>query len=477
MPSTRVEDFRLQDWLPYWLGADDLIAGLAALAMLVAAIAVWQALRGPNAFERRFAAIAATRQGLRQAALNTRSSRPRPTPATMMSAVVIRFNLLRSRHAQHARLLLARAGIRSNEAVVRYLFARLSMPFVFGLAVVADGAGPQLLPIPEHLRLLAALGGAVLGFYAPDTFLKNRVQKRSHQIELGLPDALDLLVICAEAGLSLDAALVRVSRELEMTWPELSEEFAITAAELTYLPDRGAAFENLNARTDMASIRGVVNTLLQTAKFGTPLAQSLRVLAAEFRDARMTRAEEKAAKLPAMLTVPMIVFILPTLFIVVLGPAILNILDTFSGRPQKKPTEVTKTVRPGRSPQPVATTVVVEYAPSKPVKTTEKLPPPEATLVPVRVSVRAGDLVTVDADARALRDGSRHRVALVPAGTLDDAAEALRDGVPIAPDRVRVSLPASSPGPNEVRLYYVPPAGSDPQVGARAAVVVTSGDG
>ena len=132
-------------------------------------------------------------------------------------------------------------------------------------------------------------------------------------MQLGLPDALDLMVICAEAGLSLDASLMRVSRELEPTWPELSEEFGITAAELTFLPDRRQAFENLNApHQPRLGIRGVVNTLLQTAKFGTPLAQSLRVLAAEFREARITRAEEKAARLPAMLTVPMILFILPT---------------------------------------------------------------------------------------------------------------------------------------------------------------------
>jgi hypothetical protein len=269
-----------------------------------------------------------------------------------------------------------------------------------------------------------------------------------------------------------------VSRELELTWPELSEEFAIAAAELTYLPERNAAFDNLNARTNMASIRGVVNTLLQTAKFGTPLAQSLRVLAAEFREARMTRAEEKAAKLPAMLTVPMIVFILPTLFIVVLGPAVLNILDTFSGRASNKPKEVTQTVRPGPPQGPVTTNVVVNYAPGKPVKTTVLLPPPqEATLVPVQVSVRAGDLVTVDADIRALRDGSTHRLVIVPVGTPDDAAEAIRDGVAIAPDRVRVSLPAAIPGENEIRLYYVPPSGTDPQVGARAAVAVTSEDG
>jgi tight adherence protein C len=477
MPSTRVEDFRLEDWLPYWLSVDDLIAFLAALAVLVAFAAVWQALRGRKAFERRFARIAQHRRNLRQAAIETRPSRPRMTAANVMRAVVTRLNLLRSQHAQAARMLLARAGMRSGQAVVRYLFARLSLPFVFGLAVLIDNSGPHLLPIPEHLRLVGALGGAVLGFYAPDAFLKNRIQKRAHQMELGLPDALDLLVICAEAGLSLDTALVRVSRELEMTWPELSEEFAITAAELTYLPERSVAFENLNARTNMGSIRGVVNTLLQTAKFGTPLAQSLRVLAAEFREARMTRAEEKAARLPALMTVPMIVFILPTLFIVVLGPAALSILDTFSGRARDKPAQVTRTVRKAAPPKP-AVAVVPQDAPARPVKTAEPAPPPkEATIVPVQISVRAGDLVTIDADARALRDGSMHRLVMVPAGTPDAAPDLRHDGVSIAPDRVRVALPAAAPGPNEVRLYYVPPAGSAPQIGARAMVIVTSAEG
>src|SRR3954452_543646 len=154
MASTRVEDFRLEDWLPYWLSADDLIAGLAALAVLVACVAVWQALRGREAFERRFARIVQHRRDLRQNAVETRPSRPQMTAATVMRAVVTRLNLLRSQHAQAARTLLARAGIRSNQAVVRYLFARLSAPFVFGLAILADqSAGPHLLPIPDYLRL------------------------------------------------------------------------------------------------------------------------------------------------------------------------------------------------------------------------------------------------------------------------------------------------------------------------------------
>ncbi len=337
MTSTKVSDFKLEDWLPQWLSPNDLISLLAALAVLVAFLAVWQALRGPDPFTRRYSQLARRREGLRQTAIETRRNRPQTTPAGVMNNVVTHLNLLRSKHAQDARMLLARAGIRSNEAMIRYLFARLAMPFVFGALVVANSYSTHLLPVPDKFRTLAALGAAVLGFFAPDVYINNLVKKRAHQMELGLPDALDLLVICAEAGLALDAALQRVSRELEFTWRELSEEFAITAGELTYLPDRKQAFENLNLRTNIAPVRGVVNTLLQTAKFGTPLAQSLRILAAEFRDARLIRAEEKAARLPAMLTVPMILFILPTLFIVLLGPAGMTIADTFSHKNPNAP--------------------------------------------------------------------------------------------------------------------------------------------
>ena len=476
MHSTRVQDFRLEDWLPYWLSADDLIAGLAAAAVLVACLAVWQALRSPNPFERRYARILEGRETLRQAALDTKRPRQRMTAAGLMSQVVTRLNLLRSQHAQQARMLLSQAGIRSNEATIRYLFARLAMPFLFGAVVLADSSGPQILPIPENLRIFAALGAAVLGFFAPDVFLKNLSHKRSHQMELGLPDALDLMVICAEAGLSLDAALVRVSRELEPTWPELSEEFGITAAELTYLPDRKLAFENLNARTNMASIRGVVNTLLQTAKFGTPLAHSLRILASEFREARITRAEEKAARLPAMLTVPMILFILPTLFIVLLGPAILGVIDTFSGKARNPPSQVAQTAPSAlRQDQLIGRTATVR-SPGRAVKAAEReAAPSEATIVPTGKSGRAGDTVSVDIDARALRDGSQHRIALVPVGTPDTpaAADSIRGGVPIPPDRVRVSLSSPLPGPHEARLYYVPPSGSGAVLAARAGVAAS----
>jgi tight adherence protein C len=265
-------------------------------------------------------------------ALTSKRQRQRLTPASVMRDLVVRLDLLRSKHATGARMMLARAGLRSGDAMIRYLFARLALPIAFSAAALIDSYTLKLLPVPPNLTLAASAAAGVLGYFAPGIYIKNLTKKRAKRIQLALPDGLDLMVICAEAGLSLDSTLMRVARELENTWPELAEEFGITAAELTFLPDRRQAFENLSNRTDMSSIRGVVNTLTQTAKFGTPLAHSLRVLAAEFRDARMFRAEEKAARLPALMTVPMILFILPTLFIVLLGPAGINIVDTFSRR-------------------------------------------------------------------------------------------------------------------------------------------------
>jgi tight adherence protein C len=324
----RLQDLHISNWLPFGMALDDAIVVLAALAVLAAFFAMWQVLRPQNAFERRLEQIIEGKERLRQNLLATRRGRPRLTPVGMMRQAVKRLNLLRSKHAAEARGMLARAGYRSQDAMVAYLFAQISLPFLFGIAMLMDTHVLRLMPLPPQFGFAPALGAVLLGFYAPKIYLRNAANKRAKQMQKALPDGLDLMVICAEAGLSLDATLSRVSRELGNTWPELAEEFGITSAELTFLPERRMAFENLVARTDSEGIRGVVNTLQQTAKFGTPLAQSLRVLAAEMRQARMTRAEEKAARLPAMLTVPMILFILPTLFIVLLGPAVISVMDT-----------------------------------------------------------------------------------------------------------------------------------------------------
>ncbi|MBV8778142.1 MAG: type II secretion system F family protein [Alphaproteobacteria bacterium] len=327
-----VSNFHFDSWLPAGVTVEDLISMTAGLAVVATFYAVWHALLGNATLDRRLAHIADRKETMRQTAIAAKRHRERLTPAGIMRDMVMRLNLLRSKHATDSRMVLARAGLRSRDAMIRYLFARLALPVVFGIGYLIDSYSLHLLPVPPQFRLLATAACAAFGFFAPGIYIRNMTTKRSKRIQMGLPDALDLMVICAEAGLSLDATMSRVSRELEHTWPELAEEFSITSAELTFLPDRRQAFENLNQRTDLGAIRGVVNTLTQTAKFGTPLAHSLRVLAAEYRDARIFRAEEKAARLPALMTVPMILFILPTLFIVLLGPAGINIVDTFSRR-------------------------------------------------------------------------------------------------------------------------------------------------
>jgi tight adherence protein C len=332
MSGMPVATFQIERWLPAGLTLEDLIALTAGLFVVVTFLAVWFALKGNTSLERRLVQIADKKEAMRQDAIASRRQRERLTPASMMRDLVMRFDLLRSKHATESRMMLARAGLRTRDAMIRYLFARLALPIVFIAAALFDSYALHLIPIPPNYRLIAVAACGVLGYFAPNIYIRNLTTKRNKAIQKALPDGLDLMVICAEAGLSLDATLIRVARELESTWPELAEEFGITAAELTFLPDRRQAFENLANRTDMNSIRGVVNTLTQTAKFGTPLAQSLRVLAAEFRDARMFKAEEKAARLPALMTVPMILFILPTLFIVLMGPAGINIADTFARR-------------------------------------------------------------------------------------------------------------------------------------------------
>jgi len=321
----------LSQFLPTGITPEDFIVISAAIAAAVSAIAVWQALLVRDDLTPRLKALAERRAALKANMLASAPRSRRGARDSFMHSVVTRLNLLRSREAEKARLALARGGFRSKDAVVTYLFCKIIMPFALGGAALLSVDLLHIFPVPEPYRLPIDLGAVLLGFLAPSIFVKNAADKRRQAMQKGLPDALDLLVICAEAGLSLDAALTRVAREIGPSCPELADEFGLAAVELGFLPERRQALENLNQRTNMASIRGVVNTLLQTEKYGTPLAQSLRVLAAEFRTERLTKAEEKAARLPAILTVPMIIFILPPLFIVLIGPAILRTVDALRG--------------------------------------------------------------------------------------------------------------------------------------------------
>jgi tight adherence protein C len=241
--------------------------------------------------------------------------------------------MLQDDQIQKTQRRLLQAGIRTKDLAFFVILARFVAPLVLGsiaiLMVYVFEAFPAWGPLKKYALVAGTL---MLSYKAPDLWLGNKVKKRSDAIRKGLPDALDLLVICAEAGLTVDAAFARVAKELGKAYPELGDEFGLTSIELGFLNERRQAFENLATRVDLEAVRGVVTTMIQTEKYGTPLASALRVLSAEFRNERMMRAEEKAARLPAIMTVPLILFILPTLFVCILGPAACSISDNFINR-------------------------------------------------------------------------------------------------------------------------------------------------
>jgi tight adherence protein C len=225
---------------------------------------------------------------------------------------------------------LKSAGYRSQNALNVFLFARFFLPFVF--LTVAAFYIFMLNYLAEQtfmVRLLAVLAVGYIGFYAPNIFISNRIGKRQGSIRKAWPDALDLMLICVESGVSIEAAIKRVSDEMAMNSPELAEEMILTNAELSFLQERRQAYENLAKRTRLDSVQAVSQALIQAERYGTPIAQALRVLAQESRDQRMNEAEKKAAALPPKLTVPMILFFLPVLIAVILGPAGIQVSDKF----------------------------------------------------------------------------------------------------------------------------------------------------
>ena len=226
---------------------------------------------------------------------------------------------------------LRAAGYRTQYALNMFLLARFVLPFIFfAAAVVYVFVLDNLTDKPTTVRILACIVGAYIGFYTPNLFVSNQSKKRQGSIKLAWPDALDLMLICVESGVSIEAAMKRVAEEIAVQSTALAEEFLLTTAELSYLQDRRVAFENLGNRTGLEAVKSVTQALIQSERYGTPIAQALRVLAQESRDARMTEAEKKAAALPPKLTVPMILFFLPVLIGVILGPAAIQVMDNFS---------------------------------------------------------------------------------------------------------------------------------------------------
>jgi tight adherence protein C len=318
----------------------DLLFDPNFLAMLVVAIFAFATVvtLGLPLLERdtlgqRLKSVAERREELRQrhhAALNAKRGQLRSEPVgttKLIKQIVERFKLARLVESEDSRDKLTRAGLRGQTPLTVFMFFRFVMPFILFAAALI-----YLYLITDFawsgtMKIAASVGAALLGFYLPDLFVSNVIAHRQESIMRAFPDALDLMLICVESGMSIESAFTKVAAEIGQASTELAEELALTTAELSYLPDRKQAFENLAKRCGHSGVRAVATALNQAERYGTPLGSALRVCAQENRDMRMAAAEQKAAALPAKLTVPMIVFFLPALFVIIMGPAIMKVMS------------------------------------------------------------------------------------------------------------------------------------------------------
>jgi tight adherence protein C len=302
---------------------------LAAVAASATAYTLAMPLFAGESLAKRMKAVASERERIRQRERDrlakTEKVSLRQTPKQLVSRVVEDFNLTKWLAQESARDKLIMAGYRGHAPYVTFLFARAVTPIAMFIGALLYVFVIAHLEKSLPIKLGICIGAAYLGLQAPMLFLKNAIGKRQLSIKRAFPDALDLLLICIESGMSVEVAFRKVSSEIVSQSVALSEEFALTTAELSYLQDRKVAYENLAKRTGLEGVKSVCLALQQSERYGTPLGQSLRVMAQENRDMRMNEAEKKAAALPPKLTVPMIVFFLPCLFIVILGPTYIKI--------------------------------------------------------------------------------------------------------------------------------------------------------
>jgi tight adherence protein C len=303
---------------------------LAAIAVSATAYTLIMPLFAGEGLQKRMKAVASERERIRQRERDRLSKTEkvslRQTPKQLVSKVVEDFNLGKWLAQEAAREKLVMAGYRGQAPYITYLFFRMVTPAASALLAAVYLFVVLDLHQPAMIKLGMCIAAAYIGMHAPLMFLKNRIARRQLSIKRAFPDTLDLLLICVESGMSIEAAFKKVSDEVGSQSVALAEELTLTTAELSYLPDRRQAYENLAKRTDLDGVKSVCMALQQAERYGTPLANMLRVMAQENRDMRMSEAEKKAAGLPPKLTVPMILFFLPVLFIVILGPAAIKVM-------------------------------------------------------------------------------------------------------------------------------------------------------
>jgi tight adherence protein C len=304
---------------------------LASVATFVTVLTVALPVLQKDRMGQRMRVMATERDKVRALRLaelskDSQGGRLRQAPRGFMQQIVEQLNLRSSFESEDLKNKLKMAGLRGQRPLVAYMFFRVLAPIIVAICALIYLFVLSNFQYPPIVKFGIALGAGYMGFYLPNMIIENLVQRRQHAITQAFPDALDMLLICVQAGMSTEAAFGKVSKEVATQSIELAEELSLTTAELSYLQDRRVAFENLGKRTGLPGIKSVATALIQAERYGTPVSQALRVMAKENRETRMSEAEKKAAALPPKLTVPMIIFFLPVLFVVILGPAIIQVM-------------------------------------------------------------------------------------------------------------------------------------------------------
>ena len=319
----------MKDIAEFAVNPSNLLAMFVAIMAFFALITLYNSMSDGEQLDKRMKAVASRREELRRASRQAMSkdSALRQRDEGVYKNVVEKFNLKTLLEDPKVAENLAMAGFRGPKPISTFYFFRLVTPFALGLAAAFYCFVLKIIDQPFNIKMIIVVGLFVAGYYAPNIYISNIASKRRESIVQCFPDALDLMLICVEAGMSIEAALQKVSGEIGSSSIALAEELSLVVAELSYLPERRMAYEGLAKRTNHPGIKAVCTAMIQGEKYGTPLGTALRVMAKENREMRLSLAEKKAAALPAQLTVPMIIFFLPVLFLVILGPVIIRIQD------------------------------------------------------------------------------------------------------------------------------------------------------
>jgi tight adherence protein C len=305
---------------------------LAAVAGFATVLTIALPALSKDRITARMRSMATERDKMRAARLAEMQSKDKPGKLRhetkgMLSQIVDLLNLRKLLETSEVKDKLKMAGMRGQGPIAAFVFFRFAMPIVMFIGAAFYLFAWRTHELAAIIRLAILPVAAYLGYYLPNVFLSNLIQRRQQSINNAFPDALDLLLICVQSGMSTEAAFAKVSKEISESSIELAEEMSLLTAELAYLQDRRQAFENLSKRTGIPSIKAVCTSLIQAERYGTPVSQALRVMAKENREMRMAAAEKKAAALPPKLTVPMILFFLPVLFVAIIGPAVIQYME------------------------------------------------------------------------------------------------------------------------------------------------------